>query len=172
MFLPSQLAEPSLVFYSVRYVSFVVQGFSPGWEGFPGSEGLCSFSLAAQEGRRQGAVSKGFAVVLVLCFFIVKIDLFSISREWQKCWQVLSLHAWCQSSDLQRGWGCHWREMLQVGHSPLLQLTANPPAAWLPCSAVPRDTVDAVLQKKSIFSPCLCWQQCESRAGQEAINVT
>lgn len=30
-FLPSQLAKPSLVFYSVRYGRFILQGFSPGW---------------------------------------------------------------------------------------------------------------------------------------------
>lgn len=30
---PPCLASPSLVFYSVRYVSFVLQGSSPGWGG-------------------------------------------------------------------------------------------------------------------------------------------
>lgn len=40
--------------------------------------------------------------------------------------------------DLQRGWGCHWWEMLQVGHSHLLQVTGNLPAApsFLGCLAL------------------------------------
>lgn len=67
MFLPSQLAKPSLGFYSVRYASFILQGSSLGWGRF-GWVFLAQRDSAAQEGRRQGAVSKGFAVMPILQF--------------------------------------------------------------------------------------------------------
>ncbi|KAF2985870.1 hypothetical protein EK904_001880, partial [Melospiza melodia maxima] len=50
--------------------------------------------------------------------------------ERQKCWQVLPLHAWCQSPDLQRGWGCHWGEMLQ-------KLAAECQSAGYPGTLIP-----------------------------------
>lgn len=130
MFPSPQLANPSLVFYSVRYGSFILQGSSPWWGGeelggffwLRGTEGLCSFSLGAQEGRRQGAVCSDANYTV----FIIKIDLFYIYREWQKC--SPSIHG-ARALDLQRGWGCHWWEMLQVGLPHLLQVPGNLPAA-------------------------------------------